>query len=215
MRVVAFNISSCRAGLDRVIDALGELDPDVVVLNEVARGQDRAIGRAIGRVSVKGNTLRLRGFGNAVLLRERPSSVRRLRLRRTRRRERRGALIVRLPAGATVAATHLGLGDEERVRHARQILRALEGVVPLIVAGDLNETTGGAAVGLLCAELTDAFAVAREGSGSTYPADVPAERLDYVLCSPDVRVVRTFVDDRVASDHRAVVADLVLPGVER
>jgi endonuclease/exonuclease/phosphatase family metal-dependent hydrolase len=45
----------------------------------------------------------------------------------------------------------------------------------------------------------------------TYPADVPRQRIDYVTTAPDIGVRGAWVPETVASDHRPVVADLLLP----
>jgi endonuclease/exonuclease/phosphatase family metal-dependent hydrolase len=46
--------------------------------------------------------------------------------------------------------------------------------------------------------------------GPTYPADVPARRIDYVTVSRDVAVRHATVPKTLASDHRPVLADLTL-----
>jgi endonuclease/exonuclease/phosphatase (EEP) superfamily protein YafD len=81
---------------------------------------------------------------------------------------------------------------------------------PVIVCGDFNLPPRGALYNALRARLDDAFAVAGWGLGFTYRADVPMLRIDYVWTTDRLRATQSFVlDDRV-SDHRALVADLVL-----
>ena len=47
------------------------------------------------------------------------------------------------------------------------------------------------------------------GPGFTYPADTPAERIDYVFVSPNAKVDTAFVPVvPAASDHRPVVVEL-------
>jgi endonuclease/exonuclease/phosphatase family metal-dependent hydrolase len=210
LRVLTFNIQSCRAGIGAVAALLREADPDVATLNEVARGQEQALASALGRVAVKGTTRAVRGFGNAILLRERPRAVRRLRYSKTPARERRGLVAAELGSGLTVVATHLGLSGDERARHAAELLNTLDGVEPVVVAGDLNELPSSPNVRFLAARYLDAFAVAGRGGGGTVPVGRPEKRIDYILVSRDVRVRAAQVIPRIASDHLAVVAELDL-----
>lgn len=209
MRVLTLNIASCRAGVDRVAGLLRTIDPDVAMLTEVARGQERALAQALGeRVAVKGSTLRVRGYGNAILLHEPPRDVRRIRFPRMRPFERRGMVFATLRSGVTVAATHLGLGGVQRLHNAGLVIRALGERDPVILAGDLNEEPGGPAIALLLERYVDAFAVAGEGTGETFPSDAPLRRIDYVLCSSSLTPVKAAVVPIVASDHLGVVADI-------
>jgi endonuclease/exonuclease/phosphatase family metal-dependent hydrolase len=78
-----------------------------------------------------------------------------------------------------------------------------------ILMGDLNATPSAPELAPLLGRLTDAWAVAHPGEpGLTYPAGVPAQRIDYVLVSPSVGVRGADVPVTEASDHRPVVADL-------
>ena len=63
--------------------------------------------------------------------------------------------------------------------------------------------------------LRDAFATAGRGWGHTYGHRMRPRfsflRIDHVLVSDDVEVVRAFTGGKDASDHRPVIADLRLP----
>jgi endonuclease/exonuclease/phosphatase family metal-dependent hydrolase len=50
----------------------------------------------------------------------------------------------------------------------------------------------------------------RDDPGYTFPADDPDRRIDYILYSEEYRLQAAQVPDTWASDHRPVVADLVL-----
>jgi endonuclease/exonuclease/phosphatase family metal-dependent hydrolase len=51
----------------------------------------------------------------------------------------------------------------------------------------------------------------KQGAGGlTYPADNPAKRIDYVLTSSQFSAVGTVVIGTTVSDHRPVLARLVL-----
>ncbi|WP_432484309.1 endonuclease/exonuclease/phosphatase family protein [Kineococcus esterisolvens] len=160
----------------------------------------------------------------------------RLRGRRPVRRRGTAEAVVRVLAGAAVPgapvwsvpvlvrSVHLGLDPGERVEHAlRLVPPALPGAAcapwagaPLVVAGDLNEGPRGRAGAVLRARLPDvAEAAGAGGDFATFPARAPRRRIDVVLA--DARLgagaVRTPAVERAAAatDHLAVVADLLVP----
>ena len=209
MRVLGYNVQSCRAGVVHVGDLITRAAPDVAALNEIRRGQAREIGRVAGMHVTFGATLRWRRYGNAVLTKERPTEVRAA-LFSVASREPRGMVRVTLPGGLVAAAVHLGLDDDERLAQAGELVAALASHDRVIVAGDLNERPGGPALHVITSRFRDAFAAAGSGDGSTWPASAPRIRIDYVFASHGVRVESASVLPDVASDHLAVVADLAL-----
>ena len=87
---------------------------------------------------------------------------------------------------------------------------------PLVLGGDLNAPDASATMQALFAiGLRDAFATAGRGWGHTYGHRMRPRfsflRIDHVLVSDDVEVVRAFTGGKDASDHRPVIADLRLP----
>lgn len=114
--------------------------------------------------------------------------------------------------------THLDYRSDPAVR--RRQVEDMLGFIgaarsPTILMGDLNAEPNASEIQPLFASLRDAWLV-REGSraedrpGPTYPAEDPKKRIDYVLVSKDFRVISVSVPATLASDHRPVVADLVL-----
>ncbi len=86
---------------------------------------------------------------------------------------------------------------------------------PLIVAGDLNAPESSPVVrALLQTGLRDAFSNAGRGYGYTYGHSLRPGfsflRIDHVLVSQDLGISDCFVGGSAASDHRPVIADLVL-----
>lgn len=120
---------------------------------------------------------------------------------------------VRLPGGHEVTAVslHLSLRAAERVRHVEAVLAALDGVEPLVVAGDLNEGEDGEAFRRVARP--ERLGVAGP-HGPTFPARSPRSRLDVLFASPGLRVLpfrEVAVPDAVwarASDHRPAWVDL-------
>lgn len=80
---------------------------------------------------------------------------------------------------------------------------------PLVLAGDFNSPATGLLHAKLAKALNDSFAVAGTGLGYTIPATFPLIRMDYVYTSADLRPLGCWVSSRVASDHRAVITELI------
>ncbi|MFY9588134.1 MAG: endonuclease/exonuclease/phosphatase family protein [Actinomycetota bacterium] len=209
MRVLAYNVQSCRVGVETVADVIQRAAPDVAALNEVQRFQAREIGRIAQMNVTFGATLRWRRFGNALLTKGRPTEVRSA-LFSVSSREPRGMVRVTLPGGLVVAAVHLGLEADERVAQAGELVAALASAQRAVVAGDMNERPGGLALTVITSRFRDAFAEAGAGDGLTFTAQEPKARIDYVFVSDGIRVERATVLPDVASDHLAVVADLAI-----
>lgn len=226
LRVATYNIHRAigRDGRDdpsRIARVLGELDADVIALQEVG-DHGRTPGTVLdvlraetGSSVIEGVTLRdARGpFGNAVLTRV---PVTRFRLHDISRpgREPRGAIELFLDLdGVTVQviATHLGLRPGERRHQVAAVLALLDGSGAdiRVLVGDLNEWLP---FGRPLRRLRAAF------GPLPAPATFPAHRrwfaLDRIWVRPSANVVAIDAHDtmtsRVASDHLPLVADLDL-----
>ncbi|MET0207900.1 MAG: endonuclease/exonuclease/phosphatase family protein [Burkholderiaceae bacterium] len=106
---------------------------------------------------------------------------------------------------------------EDRLGQSRALARDLQanGARPLIVAGDLNAPEASSVVRtLLAGGLRDAFSSASRGYGFSYGHALRLGfsflRIDHVLVSPEVGVANVFVGGAQASEHRPVIADLLL-----
>jgi len=106
---------------------------------------------------------------------------------------------------------------EDRMAQAAHLLQQLAGTRrPLVLAGDLNASEASPVVRTLKAglELRDAFASAGRGYGFTHGHSLRPRfsflRIDHVLVSAAVGVRDCFAGGRDASDHRPVIADLLV-----
>ncbi len=86
---------------------------------------------------------------------------------------------------------------------------------PVIIAGDLNSSQSSVVVqALTTAGVRDAFASAGRGYGYTYGHDlrpgVSFLRIDHVMVSPSIGVARCVAGGSEGSEHRPVIADLLL-----
>lgn len=220
VRVVSYNVHSLRDDVAALAEVVRGLAPDILVIQEAPRRlrwrtRCADLASRFGMVHAAGG---LPALGNAVFTTYRvavPESWT-LRFPLTPGRHLRGAVFARCVVGRTpfvVAGSHLSTDPAERPDQAALLKKALTDVdVPVIFAGDLNETSGGAGWRMLSDGLVDT-AVADQASD---PATA-APRMDVIFVDPGVEVRDHRVIDtpaaRRASDHLPVLADVVLPAV--
>lgn len=99
--------------------------------------------------------------------------------------------------------------DERRFAQAEALLAALaDESAPVVLAGDVNDVPGSRTL----RALTAVFASAAKPADArfTFPSDVPAREIDFVLVHPaeTIEANARVLDERVASDHRPVLAEL-------
>jgi endonuclease/exonuclease/phosphatase family metal-dependent hydrolase len=120
----------------------------------------------------------------------------------------RGALV-------HVYATHLDFRPDPSVREmqVRDTLAIMAQDGPdaqQVLTGDFNAGPAAPELAPLWEHVTDAWKVAGEGSGLTYPSEQPAQRIDYVTVSAGIGVTGASVPATLASDHRPVLASLIV-----
>ena len=202
---------------DRIARVIGELDADVIALQEfgsrAAFDMHAHLQAAGGHVALVMPTFVKRGsdFGNAVLTRLPVESSARHDLALDLREPRNAVeVVVGHPGGRLrVIATHLGLQAGERreqIARLRSVLAVGAGV-PTVLLGDFNTWRGS---GLR--ELDLHFGPAR--APATFPAPFPVAALDRIWTFPgsacvEVRAHRSR-SARAASDHLPLVATLEL-----
>lgn len=81
---------------------------------------------------------------------------------------------------------------------------------PFIIMGDFNTPPRGLLYRRLSEHYQDAFHAAGWGTGYTFRTDLPVLRIDYIFTSRDIMARQCFVPSVAASDHRPLVADLVI-----
>lgn len=230
LRVVSYNTRDLLDDRAAVVRVVRSLAPDVLCLQEVPRrltGPHRvaAFAQECG-LMWSGNH---RGSGGTTILtalRVDVLEARHERLPVSFPDRTRGYAVarVRVPGhrSLTVASVHLGLDPDERRHHVWRVLDDLVAErVPdvateagVVLAGDLNEGTGGAARQLVEERLWPATP-----DEPTFPAHAPRTPLDVIFTSPDVTVLpRVRLDlDRddvvAASDHLPVWIDVELGAV--
>lgn len=105
---------------------------------------------------------------------------------------------------------------EDRLGQARALARDLAGADrPLVVAGDLNAPESSAVIRtLLALDLRDAFSSAGRGYGYSYGHALRLGfsflRIDHILVSARIGVAGVSVGGASTSEHRPVIADLLM-----
>ena len=218
VRVLAYNVRGFRAGARRVAAAVADEAPDVAMLSEIGRTglRLRSFAKTVGMEAALGLRFWRRGVPGAVLVRPPWRLVADGIVHLSQRRPTipRGLVIAVVGRGGyrlTAVAFHLGLSDDERVEHARELTDRVPSLrQPVVIGGDANEAPEDRASTWLAERLWDAWTLAGEGQAETYPAGEPRARIDYVFVSHGVRVERAWVkkDASDASDHLPVFADV-------
>jgi endonuclease/exonuclease/phosphatase family metal-dependent hydrolase len=214
--------------LDRIADTISHEQPDVLVLQEVVRGwliddQHDVLGYLASRLGlgyVFGPTI---GdlYGNAILSRYPLTDVRRVSYAKEPgiRHQPRGALIARIGGDGTlvrplIVVTHLDENADAgavRMEQVRALLNAVGTAIPAIIACDCNAKPEAPELTLITDSGFGDLALQSGGGGNTFPSDSPIERIDYIF-GVGVTAAQGHVVDSRASDHRAVVVLVTLPG---
>jgi len=236
LRVLSYNIhtgigSDNVLNLDRTADTIRGARPDVVALQEVdvhwaERSEFKDQARELGRL------LRMRVFfapiydldpltpgaprrqyGVAILSRLPMPHTANLEITRLSTQDPNPvpapapgfaeAVVVVKGVAVHVYATHLDYRSDPAVR-AMQVADMLRIMSPgpTLLLGDFNAEPAAAELAPLWDKLTPAPV------GLTYPADVPAKRIDYVTVSAGIHVRWATVPETLASDHRPVLAEV-------
>lgn len=109
---------------------------------------------------------------------------------------------------------HLRADHPIREQQIATILHFLEGspLRRLILTGDLNaKPDEPTLLRLYATGLRDLLDEAGMDPGYTFPADSPAQRIDYILASPDVGLSELSIPPDVLSDHLGIRATITLP----
>ena len=225
LRVLTYNVRSLRDDAAAVAAVIKASAPDVVCIQEAPRflrwrSKCAALARTSGLFVVTGG----RPAGAMLLLARLGVDVHATHdvlLSRKPGLHQRGLAIAELSLAGThfaVASMHLDLVPDERVRHVDEIADVLSSYeIPLVVAGDVNERPGQPAWTMLTQIWQDCWAAAggdEAGAGGTNRSDAPYQRIDGIFADRRFRVASCVVPDlaevAVASDHRPVLAELVL-----
>lgn len=223
MKVMTYNIRlGLQEGLEAVARVVNEHDPDILALQEVGRhwtmgppGDTAArLAEMVGLPHYQYvTTIREEDdarYGHALLARW-PIEERDVFRFSRDIDEPRAALIAQIDSDEgplTVVSTHLSHRDAERQMHGTELVELVSGVLsptqPTLLMGDLNEED---------AQWLRALEEKMENAGAdldacTYPNPDPQVRIDYIMSHGGRFTAARVVDDKTASDHRPVVAEV-------
>lgn len=238
LRVMTYNIHygtgiSGELDLEKTAEVIRAADADIIGLQEVDRNfgersrfqdQPRLLASFLGMHHVYGESLKVphlslsRGvghYGNMILSRYPIIDSEVLRLPTKWGIEPRTALkaTIAAPQGEIVVwATHLGLSSAGRLEQVRTLLAAIsQEERPSVLLGDFNALPESAEIRLVASQLQDAGKLDRRGQGTFYVGSGQSmPRIDYVWLDESFSVSSYAVIPSPASDHLAVVADVMV-----
>jgi endonuclease/exonuclease/phosphatase family metal-dependent hydrolase len=221
--------------LPRIAKVINDASPHLVALQEVDQGTARSSGvdqptelaRLTGMETIFGRNIDYQGggYGTAVLSRLPIKAHSSNKLQSfydgtAEHPEQRGVQIVEIgkpgEPGLVFLCTHLDYRPDDRERMASALainqLAAKYGDRLMILAGDLNAEPDSRVM----REFAKHWKIAGEDASDrvnllTFPAEAPTKWIDYVLVRPPDRwkiVEVRVLDERVASDHRPLLAVL-------
>jgi endonuclease/exonuclease/phosphatase family metal-dependent hydrolase len=238
LTVMTYNIHQGRDAdgvldLDRIATAIRAQNANLVGLQEVGRHwsadsafRDQAadLGRLLSMEFVFGANLDRaplepgaprRQYGTAILSSWPILESRHILLpRASPENEQRGLLVVEGELDGErfrLHNAHLGVTAQDRELQVAAILAEVDtAAVPHALVGDFNARPTAPELAPLFERLRDAWTLAGDGDGYTFPASDPTARIDYVLVPAQVAVSAVRVPAELGSDHRPLVAELAL-----
>lgn len=231
LRVMTYNVHHGAKGLDNIAHTVRGLSPDIICLQEANPGSwNSDLPKQMDSLMPGWHVARFREL--ATLSRYPIVSQRVHRMQPETGRvvletvmdvegRRLVVLNAHLSTSTTGSLVHRSVGLSRYMANAvatRSFQVAAIGRVvsdtkgAVIVTGDLNNPPRGVLYHRMLRRLGDAFGLGGLGFGYTYPTRMPVLRVDYVFVNEKLGVRRCFVPDVRSSDHRPVVADLIILG---
>lgn len=218
-------------GLERIAEVIGAQNADLVALQEVGRhwsadsdfaDQPAELQRLLDMEAVYGANLDRdppepgaprRQYGTAILSAWPILGSENILLpRESTENEQRGLLVLDVDVEGEpfrLHNVHLSVSPQDRRLQADALLAAADNAaVPHALVGDFNARPTARELAPLFERYRDAWTVAGEGDGFTFPASGPTARIDYVLISPELTVRTVSVPALQGSDHLPLVAEL-------
>lgn len=111
--------------------------------------------------------------------------------------------------GLSIVSVHLAGSDVERMAQADSVTSYFAGRTgPVVLAGDFNGRPGSPVLTRLARDWTIAV---KDGPSFTYPSGAPDREIDFIMlrATDSIEIVsHSVVAERVASDHRPLIAEL-------
>ncbi len=232
LRVLSYNIHHGE-GVDRQLDlariagVILSVQPDLVALQEVDRNVKRTgnvdqsfeLARLTGMHVAFGENIQLQGgqYGNAVLSRFPIKRHQNHLMPNLDNGEQRGVLVAEIMVPGLddlllLYATHFDhrRDDRERVLSSKAVNTLVQRTSkPALLMGDLNDVIGSETL----EQLSTTWSPTSDQPLPTVPVADPKRQIDFILVRPTGRwkiIEIRVLDEAVASDHRAIYAQLEL-----
>lgn len=235
LRVMQYNLhvgfnTAGRLDLEAIAAVIEAAEPDVVTLQEVARGWVITgpvdmlswLAHRLDMVPVDGATAADGQFGSGILSRYPVVAVERGDLPSEGQALRRGYLQADVDLGGTtvrVISTHLyqyiDKPEDSAIRQEQvaALLAAWNHAPRTVIAGDFNAGPEHAEMVMMAdAGLQDVAGLLASGPAYSNPADDPYQRIDYIWLSPDLEPESFSMRQTTASDHLPLLALVRLAG---
>jgi endonuclease/exonuclease/phosphatase family metal-dependent hydrolase len=220
VKFVSYNILHNRRGIARVIDEIGKLDPDFVLLQEVDRSDVTQMSQALGRFpAIYHASENLAGphasWGNAILSRHPlydASSIPNpgggsFGVWATAVVDNKKFLLGNVHLSATWNANpaHLVESSNNRWKELTNLVQAWQsaGSPPIVIGGDFNQLALGNNYALMTQHWSDALKTLGKDQ-PTFTAGLLNTRIDYFLISREWNPLTAEVVDSDASDHKPI-----------
>ena len=221
LRLMTYNVHNAK-GIDgkrdiqRIANIILDAAPDVVAIQEVDSMTPRCYSYQLGELAARTGMYAsfapalhtvIGRYGVGVLSKERPMSVKRVRLPGS---EEKRALLMAEFEDYIFCSTHLSLTPQDRMKSLEMIREyAADSRKPFFVAGDFNDMPDSE----FMVKLKKDYEVLNDESEQTFPAYHPDRTIDYVVSWKPTGAYIAVVDSRVpdeplASDHRPLVVTL-------
>lgn len=109
-----------------------------------------------------------------------------------------------------VLTSHYGLTNAEQTRAVAETMCLSKTDMPAVFMGDLNAEPDNPVLAPLFERFFDTGEGVGRGETMTFRSDAPDRRIDYIFVTHDFTVRRMYVSNVTASDHRPVVAEVIL-----
>ncbi len=234
LRVMTFNVHHCSAGIEAVANAVKRENPDVVCFQEVSTGDwSSEIPQELANLLPGWKVAKFRSLATlskypivSQKVHEMQPRSGRVALETEIDLEGRQLAVLNTHLNTAKAGSlfHRSISIQEYMRNVVDAksfqVKILMSVVrdqrsPVVIMGDFNNPPRGMLYHRFTSGFADAFRCAGFGYGYTYKSSLPVMRIDYVLAGDGIKVKKAFVPRCAASDHRPMVADLVVADSER
>lgn len=229
LKIMSYNIQHAKnyiskeINYDALVNAIKEINPDVLSLNEVyssgfnntEEGQAKIIADKLGYNYYFGKATTIRGieYGNAILSKYEINDPQVIKIRNPLFKIGKNHFETRSMIKAkindiTFIVSHFGLNPSEQKNAVKKVLKNLDNK-KCILMGDFNMTPDNLLIKEIKNNMIDNANMLREEL-KTFPSDKPNIKIDYIFTSKDIDVLNFEIPELIVSDHRPVISTIII-----